>query len=646
MKTKRLYLWVLCLLLSSLTTVHAKSWQQQRRQFREARQALVHQDLNTFEQLSKQLIDYPIAHYLRYFYHRAHLRIENANKIQTFLNQFKDKSPAPPLRRTWLRYLAKKQEWKTYIKAYTPQKNTLLRCYHLKAHIQTKKHIKGFISEAKKLWMVGKSQHQSCEPAFNYLYEKELITGHNRWQRIRLAMENGKPRIARYIAKGLTEADKILAEQWQSMYKEPTKTLEEFKHPDTAIARDIVLYGIKQLAHHDIDKASKYWEEYKKRYTFKIQDKGKMSRYITLKGVAQNHPQATRWLEEIDEDWANDQVNQTKLQLALIAEDWNRIIKLCQFLSNWDEKNQLKWQYWWARALEQTGQTEIAEKRFQALSQHRNYYGFLAANRMGKPYSFQLQPAFVPKAKKNQLLKKHKGIIRARELFFVGWPAFARTEWYKALSTLTEVELKVAAMLAHEWKWHDRAISTAHQAKIDNDLNVRFPLPYYDQVIKNAEAQQLDIAYIYAVMRQESSFQTNVRSSAGALGLMQLMPATARKIAIKQKISLKNNQAILVPSINIQLGTAYLREMLNRFNNNHLLATAAINAGATHAERWRKKYGCFPPDIWIELIPLTQTRDYVRHVLSYTLVFDFQIVGHPQVKPMLLDTILVDECTN
>jgi soluble lytic murein transglycosylase len=643
MKTKILYyLWILSLLLTSLPTVYANKLQ--RWQFKEAYNALSNKDLKSFERLSAQLSNYPIAHYLRYFYLRAYLKEENAQTIQAFLDQHQGSPTVPPLRRAWLRQLVKKRDWETFITAYTPQKNTLLRCHYLKVHLHTVGKLNDeLVAEAKDLWRVGKSQPTICDPAFNYLYKHDLITHQDRWQRLSLAMKKGKLKLARFIAKDLPKVDQKLIAQWQSMHKKPARTLKNFKHPDTAIAQEIVLYGIKRLARKDADSAYQYWKTYNERYHFKKQEKEELFRYIVLKGVAQNHPDAARWLEEIDKDYVNNTVNQAKLKIALIAENWEGIIKLNQSLTVLDEKNQHQWQYWWARALEQTGQTNEAEKHFQALSQYRDYYGFLAANGINKPYSFYPKALNISKTQTNQILKKHKGLIRARELHLVGWPAFARSEWNRVLPNLTQEELKAATVIAHKWEWHDRAISTAYKVKVRDDLNIRFPLPFYDTVVTHAEAQELKLAYVYGIMRQESVFQSDVRSSAGALGLMQLMPATAKEVARKQKIKLKHPQSILIPKINIQLGTAYLRQMLNRFNDNYLLATVAYNAGATRAKRWAKKYGCFSPDIWIELIPFKETRNYVKRVLSYTPIFEFQMLGHSGVKPMLLDTILTDD---
>jgi soluble lytic murein transglycosylase len=183
--------------------------------------------------------------------------------------------------------------------------------------------------------------------------------------------------------------------------------------------------------------------------------------------------------------------------------------------------------------------------------------------------------------------------------------------------------------------------------KEDGDLSIGFPVPFYDTVLKHAQNQLIDFAYVYAIIRQESIFQTDARSKSGALGLMQLMPATAKEVAKKQKIRLKNlEDDLLVPDINIRLGTAYLRKMLNQFDDNPLLTTVAYNAGTSRAKRWKNKYGCLSSDIWVELIPFSQTRDYVKKVLSYTPIFEYQMVGHRQVKPMPIDVIQIEGCSS
>jgi len=460
-------------------------------------------------------------------------------------------------------------------------------------------------------------------------------------------MQNGNLNLTYFIARKLSYADQQLVKLWQNMHQKPARELKRFKHPDTPLAREIVIDGFQQLAKQDVKAAYNLWKEYQKRYAFGWKAKGKLFRYIALRGAQQNLPEAARWLEEVDNRLVTSKVNQAKLQIALAQQNWVAVLKLFQSLPA-NKRNQSQWQYWQARAIEEIGQQKAkAEKQFSKLSAQQNYYGFLAADRLGKPYSFQSKPLQVSEQLKKKILNKYNGLTRARELYFVGLPAFARKEWQTVLPSLLVNELKAAAALAHQWGWHDQAITTLAKVKEDGDLSIGFPVPFYDTVLKHAQNQLIDFAYVYAIIRQESIFQTDARSKSGALGLMQLMPATAKEVAKKQKIRLKNlEDDLLVPDINIRLGTAYLRKMLNQFDDNPLLTTVAYNAGTSRAKRWKNKYGCLSSDIWVELIPFSQTRDYVKKVLSYTPIFEYQMVGHRQVKPMPIDVIQIEGCSS
>ena len=199
--------------------VQANSLLQERWQFKDAYNALLNG--NT---LSIQLQNYPIVHYLRYFYLELHL--EETNAIKMFLNQYKDSPIAKPLRESWLRYLAEKEDWKTFLIGYTPQNDTILQCQYLNALLQTQG-INGLIDQATDLWLVGKSQPDECDPIFKYLYDNNIITKEIRWKRIRLAMQKGNIRLARFIAKGLSKSDKKLVALWYDMYRHPAKILKK-----------------------------------------------------------------------------------------------------------------------------------------------------------------------------------------------------------------------------------------------------------------------------------------------------------------------------------------------------------------------------------------------------------------------------------
>jgi len=631
------------LLVVNFSSANGNTWLQQRWQFQQTKKLLSSMDSNSFKQAMKSMKDYPIAHYLRYFYFRKHLDTENPAAIKAFIKQHQNSPVSNTLRRLWLGKLAKKADWETFISVYTPQKGTVLRCYNLQAHINTRGTLtEKLITEAKSLWTVGKSQPDVCDPAFAYLYKNGLVTTKMRWQRIRLSMKKGKLGMARYLSKSFSQADRQIVTLWGKLYKNPAKGLRSFEQANSTISREMLLQSLRRLARKDAGSAYDYWQDYKNRYTFSRQEKGEMFRYIAIRATWQNHPQAANWLAKVDKDFINDRVKQTRLQNALAQQNWQAVIRLVKSLPAATQK-ELKIQYWYARALEKTRQTSKAKKIFKALSKERDFYGFLAADRLGKPYQFQDRPLKISKAQKQKLLKKYAGLIRARELYLTGVKNFGRIEWSKTIAGFNTEELKTAATIAHDWEWHDRAIITIAKAREFDDIKLRFALAFYDSVLSNAKAKNLDYAYVYAIMRQESAFQEDIGSSVGALGLMQIMPNTAKWILKRNKQPpLKNRYKLLVPDFNIKLGTSYLKYLLDRFNGNYILATAGYNAGPGRSIKWAKQYGCMPEDIWVELIPFNETRKYVQRVFSYMPIFEKNM--GIKVKRMRMEKIQVEGC--
>ena len=173
----------------------------------------------------------------------------------------------------------------------------------------------------------------------------------------------------------------------------------------------------------------------------------------------------------------------------------------------------------------------------------------------------------------------------------------------------------------HRWGWHSAAIRGAAAAAYWSDLDIRFPTPYPDSVKKAARGSGLRPSRIYAVARQESAFMVDIRSRAGALGLMQLLPTTARHVARKARIPRPGIRALLEPATNLSLGSIYLASLEARYSGHPVLASAAYNAGPGRVARWRKTPDRISSEIWVETIPFRETRRYVRGVLAYQAIY-------------------------
>jgi soluble lytic murein transglycosylase len=184
---------------------------------------------------------------------------------------------------------------------------------------------------------------------------------------------------------------------------------------------------------------------------------------------------------------------------------------------------------------------------------------------------------------------------------------------------MADRELLAAADMACERAVWDRCINTSDRTRGEIDMTQRFPTPLREQVLAQARETGIDPAVIYGLIRQESRFIIDARSGVGASGLMQLMPATARWTA--RKIGLPySRQMINDSSVNLRLGTTYLKLVLDDFGGSLAMATAAYNAGPNRPRRWREG-AVMEPAAWAETIPINETRDYVKKVLSNSVYY-------------------------
>ncbi|MDH3389576.1 MAG: transglycosylase SLT domain-containing protein, partial [Gammaproteobacteria bacterium] len=251
-----------------------------------------------------------------------------------------------------------------------------------------------------------------------------------------------------------------------------------------------------------------------------------------------------------------------------------------------------------------------------------SYYGFLAADKLHRDYTIEQEDAATEEIDEESFLAANPHMLRARELYFLDRLVDAKREWFQALRYLDQDQIRQAATLASKWQWHDSAIRTVARTQHRSDYSLRFPMPYKQQVLEFAEAKELDPSLIYGVMRRESLFDPLARSSVGALGLMQLMPSTARRVARSLGMKRPRRSDILSVENNIRFGTHYLKTVMNRFDNNVALAAAAYNAGPNNVKRWLPRGATMSADLWVETVPFGETRNYVQAVLAYSTVFD------------------------
>jgi peptidoglycan lytic transglycosylase len=601
----------------------ADALKDQRNRFLDARDALSDQRLDDYRRIGESLQDYPLYPYLEYWYLRDRLVPANSRAIEKFIRRYADQPAGSLLRRAWLYKLASAHDWKAFLSLYDGDQPVVLQCYRLQAKLQTgdKIHLK---DDALKLWLVGLSQEKACDPVFDHLEKSGAITNELRWQRIRLAMKAGNTSLAEFLAKPLPAQDRDWLNTWRKAYDRPAAALDSgaLAH-DSPRAREIILFALHRLARSDVEFAHDRWFDIQPRYRFDAKEAAELDRDIALIAGWRRHPDAHGWLSAVPDTVADSEVREWRIRTAIMDGLWPAVLRHIDSLPG-DEADSEEWRYWRSIALDNTGQHQPSRDVLSALARERDYYGFLAADQLHWPYVMDNRPLeFTEEAL--QAMRTRPGILRAHELYLAGLLTEARREWAATIDGMNQQEYKLAALLASEWGWHDRAILTVARSADYDDLELRFPLDHVEEVEQYATEFKLDPGHVYAVIRTESAFNTDARSGAGAMGLMQLMPSTGRVTARKYRIPLPGTNRLYDPEPNIHIGSAYLKEVMNRYDNNVVLASAAYNAGPQRVRRWLPDEESQPAASWIAAIPFDETRKYVQRILAYAAIYDWRL---------------------
>jgi len=610
------------LLAAAVAVPEARAnFEAERELFHEASTALEGNQLSRFNHLLKKLGDYPAKPYLEYDAFKLQVSRTSPQQAEIFLKRYADYPFVYNARSIWLNELARRGDWKHFLAFFDDRENTRLKCLAFQARIKFGQ-LENLENEIGRIWLRGYSQPSQCDPVFDYYLGKVEDPDKVIWLRIEKAFKARRPGLARYLGRKLDADSRELVETWYRAHVRPERMLKKLAdEEDNERNRAIVAHAVDRLARRDSLKALENWNLVRDHFTFSIQQKRSIQLRIALSAAYQHQPEARALLSNLDPESMNDQAYLWLARIQLRGSDWagllDTINRMPQHLHDENE-----WQYWLSRSLEAEGKLRESLALLDDLSGKTSYYGFLAADRLKRDYRIEQEDASSSDVDEQAFLDANPHMLRARELYFLDRLVDAKREWFQALRYLDQEQIRQAATLASRWKWHDSAIRTVARTHHRSDYSLRFPMPYKQQVFESAQANELDPALIYGVMRRESLFDPLARSKVGALGLMQLMPSTARRVARSLGMKRPGQWDILHVENNIYLGAHYLRSVMNRFDNNAALATAAYNAGPRNVKRWLPQKDSMPADLWVETVPFGETRKYVQAVLAYSTVFD------------------------
>ena len=587
--------------------------------FSQAEQALKKGDTQTYNRLKKQLAGYPLLPYLEYdqIVKDRDTPLKESD-VAGFLKRHEGSGPAYLLRIRWLKQLAAEKNWKSYLEWYDESDSDIGRkCHYLTALLRTghggKTH-----SEIDEIWDYGRSRPDACDPVFSYWKQKKLLTRDRVWSRADKAMNLGQTGIATHLASYLSDSDANRMRSFAKLRKSPKENLDAVtgKHPWRG---QMVGYGLKRLAYQSPDSALKKWQQLGKRVKFSPSERCTIEERLA-EGLYREPGKAVyAFFKGTDSCMSHEELHAWRVKAGLLREDWKQVNTWIDTMPS-SQASEPEWRYWKARALEQEGDREAARRIYRDIAVDRSFYAYLASDRLGEEYHFAHAPAPVSSSVRDRM-ENDPAMLRIRELDRLGRHTEMRREWNLLVKRLDEEQKIAASAIFHDWDILDRAIFTLAKSGYWDDLEIRFPVKHSDLVGRYSKSRKLDTSWAFGILRQESAFMRDANSSAGARGLMQLMPGTASLVSKKFGLGSTAGSELIKPDKNIALGTGYLRMMLDKFDNNLTLATASYNAGPGRAKRWQYEKP-LPADIWVELIPFNETRGYVKNVMTYASIYD------------------------
>jgi soluble lytic murein transglycosylase len=553
--------------------------------------------------------------------------------VDEFLRAHAGQPVARSLKRDWLASLAQRRRWDWYLPRSLDVTDPLLVCQRLEGRLAVGD-TQGLAALALARWSLPQKQPAECNDVFAWLRPQNLLTPALAETKVRAALAADNPRLAREFAGDVPAPRSAALLQWSDLLEAPKAALTVLvTHPALPVEPEALATGFEKLAHTDSVSASDLLPLLLARQGMTPALQARLQHAAALGAAYDRDPRALAELDDLPAEAVDSQVEEWHVRAALWNGDFGKALEQIERMPA-SLATQPRWRYWRARAVQATAGADAAAPLFSEIADLRDYYGYLAADRLHRSYNLNARPS--PDDLKAQAgIAIEIGMIRAHELFVCDLTDDAVAEWSAMLGGADPATKIQAAHLATRWGWYAESIGTLAQAGEWDDVHLRYPRAFPVEVADASVLAGVPADWIWGVMRQESLFRKDAVSRADARGLMQMLPATAAAVARRWHLPQPHKEDLFDPPVAVPLGAAYLRELLDRYAGRLDLSLAAYNAGATPVARW------LPPktmaaDIWIENIPYAETRAYIQHILEHIVAFAW-VRG---AEPPRLDTLL------
>jgi soluble lytic murein transglycosylase len=548
-------------------------------------------------------------------------------RAQTFTTYYEHDPAGRALRRVWLASLGERREWRSFLEEYRDDvADDSLRCFKSTAQIELDQ-TADLAADIAQQWLTPRSL-PDCERAFEWLRAQGALTPPLIEQRVRRALQDNNPSFARQIAAALPADRAAPLLLWAALLEEPRREVDALiASPGKAVEPDALLAGWSLLARSAPDAALLRLDALIRARGLAKETASPYTLALALRLAWNRRPETLDYFARVEAGDLDDYALEWQTRAALWAQDWRLAANSIAAMSD-GQRTQARWRYWSARAAERGDDPTLARQLYESLLIDDNFYSLMAAARLEQPIAPHPEK-LVRDQTHLQQIEQLPEFVRARELVRLDLRTLAGLEWRQGYERLSEDARRQSVHLAAHWGWYEQAITTASQLRVFNDYELLYPRPYDREVHTASRLSGLPVDLIYGVMRQESLYRSDAVSSAGARGLLQMLPETARRTARTWKRTRPGDDDLFDPAVNVPLGAAHLRELVDRFKGQTVVALAGYNAGARAAARWLPAES-IEPDVWIENIPYNETRNYVQRILWHNLVFAWRRTGEPQ----------------
>ncbi|MEN1971756.1 transglycosylase SLT domain-containing protein [Luteimonas sp. MJ204] len=575
--------------------------------------------------------DHPLQGWIGYARLRRDLTSLTPAQALDFLDRHRGQAVADTFRTAWLGELARRKAWGPFRAAWVAGTGSAaLACSELEARLRTGAADTAWTTEVQQLWRdAGRSQPDACDPVFDALAERGGLDDGLRWARIETAIAEGQPVVVRAAARGLPADARQQAEAYAAYLGRADASAAAW--PKNARSRLAASHGLATLARSNPDAAEALLPQVAQALQFSDADRNRVLYQVALWTVASYHDGGARRLAAVPEAAYDARLHEWRVREAMSRSDWPAALAAIKRMGD-AQRVDSRWTYFAARLHELTGDRAGARPLYAAAARDADFHGFLAADRIDQPYALcPLEHGGT--AAEKAAVAADPAMQRSMALFRINRAAWATREWRDALSRFSDRQRQMAVEIAQANGWFDRGVfglvNAGGERKPDELrlYTLRFPL-HHDLLIRGESARnQLDPAWVAAEIRAESVFNPRARSPANARGLMQVLPETGAGVARRLGMPWSGAESLFDPATNVRIGTAYLREMKDKYTLPYV-AIAAYNAGPTPTARWQADRPGMDADFWIETITYKETRDYVARVLAFSVIYDWRLDGN------------------